>query len=200
MTPNRAGGGFGFSPYPKITSQGGDTRFWGLWWNKGWMCCPSQWEEQKINFMNLNKRLISVRREGRDREELQTISTLQALTESLMRDKIQLRRRMGNLGNACIYSSKLLMAPPYSPPQLWWLSKQEINVQMKYSSWKYLEPTGRWLGAQMSWERISVHMPHQRCTHWSVCEREPKRFWQWFNSIKVCGRVQLHIKKQTQDE
>lgn len=137
VTDNEAGGDSGFSPCPKTTSQGGDTRFWGLWWNKGWMCCPSQGEEQKLNFMNLNKRLISVRREGRDREELQTISTLQALTESLMRDNIQLGRRMGNLGNACIYSSKLLMAPPYSPPQLWWLSKQERNVQMKYSSWKY---------------------------------------------------------------
>lgn len=53
----------------------------------------------------------------RKREEPQTISTLQALTESLMRDNIQLRRT-GNLGNACIYSSKLLVAPPYSPPQL----------------------------------------------------------------------------------
>jgi len=51
-------------------------------------------------------------------EKPQTISTVQALTESLMRDNIQLRRRMENLGNTCTYSSKLLADPPYSPPQL----------------------------------------------------------------------------------
>lgn len=73
--------------------------------------------EIKLHELEQKTNLCEGRGEGQ-REELQTISTLQALTESLMRDNIQLRRRMGNLGNACIYSSKLLMAPPYSPPQL----------------------------------------------------------------------------------
>lgn len=73
--------------------------------------------EIKLHELEQKTNLWEGRGEGK-REEPQTISTLQALTESLMRDNIQLRRRMGNLGNACVYSSKLLVAPPYSPPQL----------------------------------------------------------------------------------
>lgn len=72
--------------------------------------------EIKFHELEQKTNLCEERGEGQ-REELQTISTLQAFTESLMRDNIQLNRRMGNLGNACIYSSKLLIAPPYSPPQ-----------------------------------------------------------------------------------
>lgn len=72
--------------------------------------------EIKFHELEQKTNLREERGEGQ-REELQTISTLQAFTESLMRDNIQLNRRMGNLGNACIYSSKLLIAPPYSPPQ-----------------------------------------------------------------------------------
>lgn len=73
--------------------------------------------EIKLHELEQKTNLWEGREEGKG-EEPQTISTLQALTESLMRDNIQLRRRMGNLGNACIYSSKLLVAPLYSPLQL----------------------------------------------------------------------------------
>lgn len=73
--------------------------------------------EIKLHELEQKTNLWEGRGEGR-REEPQTISTLQALTVSLMRDNIQLRRRMGNLGSACIYSSKLLVTPPYPSPQL----------------------------------------------------------------------------------
>jgi len=56
--------------------------------------------EIKLHELEQKTNLWERRGEGK-REETQTISTPQALTESLMRDNIQLRRRMGNLGNAC---------------------------------------------------------------------------------------------------
>lgn len=63
----------------------------------------------KLHELEQKTHLWEGREQGR-REEPQTISTLQALTESLMRDNIQLRRRMGNLG-----------MPVYIPVKCSWL-------------------------------------------------------------------------------